>query len=159
MDARATISYPDRRGIAASESSTLTGMSSRRACVVAVFFLALACVPHRDVPANEIPKLTALKDVMDVQATVADPQMSKAGQASYTDADWSAFADVATRIQATSTKAKDFSKGPEFDQLADRLNGTAVALGKAAEEKDAAAASKALGDMKATCKACLEKFK
>ena len=96
---------------------------------------------------------------MDVQATVADPQMSKAGQASYTDADFAAFADVATRIQATSTKAKDFSKGPEFDQLADRLNGTAIALGKATETKDAAAASKALGDMKATCKECHKKFK
>jgi hypothetical protein len=106
-----------------------------------------------------VPKLTALKDVMDVQATVADPQMSKAGQASYTDADWTAFADLSTRIQATSTKAKDFSKGPEFDQFADRLNATAVALGKATEAKDAPGASKALGDMKATCKECHKKFK
>lgn len=121
-----------------------------------VFF---ACVPHRDVPANDIPKLTQLKEVMDVQATVADPAMGKAGQATYTDADWTQFADVATRIQATSTKAKDFSKGPEFDQFADKLNGTAVALGKATEAKDAAGASKALGDMKATCKECHKKFK
>lgn len=134
-------------------------MAARRVLALSTLFFLLACVPHRDVPANDIPKLTALKDVMDVQATVADPQMSKAGQASYTDADWAAFADVATRIQATSTKAKDFSKGPEFDQLADRLNGTAVALGKATEAKDAAGASKALGDMKATCKECHKKFK
>ena len=124
-----------------------------------LFATVIACVPKRDVPANEIPKLTALKDVMDVQATVADPQFGKAGQATYTDADWSAFADVSTRIQATSTKAKEFSKGPEFDQFADRLNGTAVALGKAAEAKDAAGASKALTDMKATCKECHKKFK
>ena len=134
-------------------------MLRRHAALLVAALALFACVPHRDVPANDIPKLTALKDVMHVQATVADPQMSKAGQASYTDADWAAFADVATRIQATSTKAKEFSKGPEFDQLADRLNGTAVALGKATEAKDAAAASKALGDMKATCKECHKKFK
>jgi cytochrome c556 len=130
-----------------------------RSAAVVLALTVFACVPHRDVPANDVPKLTALKDVMDVQATVADPQMSKAGQASYTDADWTAFADLSTRIQATSTKAKDFSKGPEFDQFADRLNGTAVALGKATEAKDAAGASKALGDMKATCKDCHKRFK
>jgi cytochrome c556 len=127
--------------------------------LVALGALASACVPHRDVPANDVPKLTSLKEVMDVQATVADPQMSKAGQSTYADADWTAFADLASRIQATSTKAKEFSKGPEFDQFADRLNGTAKALGTATEAKDAAGASKALGDMKATCKECHKKFK
>jgi cytochrome c556 len=136
-------------------------MIERPLAVAGLALLAslLACVPHRDVPANDVPKLTSLKEVMDVQATVADPQMGKAGQATYADADWTAFADLSSRIQATSTKAKEFSKGPEFDQFADRLNGTAVALGKATEAKDAAGASKALGDMKATCKECHKKFK
>lgn len=134
-------------------------MSARRVSISCCLLVLSACVPHRDVPANDVPKLTSLKDVMDVQATVADPQMSKAGAASYTDADYAAFRDVASRIQATSTKAKEFSKGPEFDQLAQRLNGIAVDLGTAAEKKDAAASSKALGDMKATCKECHKKFK
>lgn len=116
---------------------------------------AAACVPHRDVPAADIPKLTSLKDLMDVQATVADPQFKKIGEeAKYTDADYAAFEDVATRIDATSTKAKSFSKGPEFDKFADELNAKAKALGDAAKAKNGKASSDALASMKATCKAC-----
>jgi hypothetical protein len=121
--------------------------------------LAACGPPHRDVPAGDVPKLTSLKEVMDVQATIADPQMKKAGQPTYVDADYAAFTEVSNRIQATSTKAKEFSKGPEFDGLADRLNQTAATLGKAAAAKDAKASSDALAAMKATCKECHSKFK
>lgn len=122
--------------------------------------VAIACgPPHRDVPAADVPKLGSLSEVMDSQATIADPQMKKAGAATYTDADYAAFAEVSSRIQATSTKAKEFSKGPEFDQFADKLHETAIALGKAAEAKDAKASSDSLAAMKATCKACHSKFK
>ena len=110
-------------------------------------------------PAADVPKLTSLKEVMDSQATIADPQMKKAGAATYADADYAAFAEVSNRIQATSTKAKEFSKGPDFDNLATRLNATAVALGSAAGAKDAKASSDALATMKATCKECHSKFK
>jgi hypothetical protein len=129
--------------------------------VVATAAAALAACgpPHRDVPAGEVPKLTSLEHVMDVQATIADPQMKKAGAASYTDEDYAAFTEVSNRIQATSTKAKDFSKGPDFDKLADRLHETAVALGKAAGAKDQKASSDSLAAMKATCKECHSKFK
>lgn len=127
--------------------------------VVAVGALAACGPPHRDVPAAEVPKLTKLSDLMDAQATIADPQMKKAGAATYADADYAAFTEVSTRIQATSTKAKDFTKGPEFDKLADQLHERAVALGKAAEAKDAKASSDALAGMKAACKACHTKFK
>jgi hypothetical protein len=130
-------------------------------CVVVVAAGALAACgpPHRDVPAAEVPKLTKLSDLMDAQATIADPQMKKAGAASYTEADYAAFTEVSTRIQATSTKAKDFTKGPDFDKLAFQLHEKAVALGKAAEAKDAKASSDALAGMKATCKECHSKFK
>jgi cytochrome c556 len=96
---------------------------------------------------------------MDSQATIADPEMKKAGAATYTDADYAAFAEVSNRIQATSTKAKEFSKGPEFDKLADKLHETAIALGKAAEGKDPKAASESLATMKATCKTCHSQFR
>ena len=89
----------------------------------------------------------------------ADPEMKKAGAASYTDADYAAFAEVSNRIQATSTKAKDFTKGPDFDKLADQLHEKAAALGKAAGAKDQKASSDALAGMKATCKECHSKFK
>jgi len=130
------------------------------------FFLApfallavAACVPHRDLPPDQIDKLTKLDDVMDVQATVSDPQFKKAGEASYGDADWAAFADMGSRIQVTSKKIHQFSKGPEFDALADRLHAGAENLSAAASAKDAAKASETLTTMKATCKECHSKFK
>jgi cytochrome c556 len=115
--------------------------------------------PMKNTPVAEIPKLTSLEDVMDNQATVADPQMKKAGQPSYADADWAAFADMSTRLQATSLKIKDFSKGADFDALAMQLNAKAKALGDAAAAKDVAGASGALTDIKATCKQCHSKFR
>ena len=121
--------------------------------------LAACGPPHRDVPAAGVAKLTSLEDLMDAQATIADPQMKKAGAASYADADYAAFAEVSDRIQATSTKSKEFSKGPDFDKLADKLHETALALGKAAGAKDQKASSDSLAAMKATCKECHSKFK
>ena len=128
-----------------------------------LLFVAVAMVscgpPVMNTPIEEIPKLTTLAAVMDNQATVADPEMKKAGETSYTDADYGAFAKVAERIKVTSLKIKDFSKGPEFDALAMQLNAKAEALGNAATAKDAAAASQALTEMKATCKACHSQFR
>lgn len=117
------------------------------------------CVPHRDLPPDQIEKLDKLDQVMDVQATVADPQFGKVGQATYTDEDWKAFADVAARIQVTSKKIPQFTKGPEFDKLADQLHTKAMDLDKAVQAKDAKAASDTLAAMKATCKECHSKFK
>ncbi len=124
-------------------------------CIV----FAASCVPHRDLPPDQINQLTKLDDVMDVQATVSDPQFKKIGDTTFADADWAAFTDMGNRIQVTSLKIKQFSKGPEFDQLADRLHTGAQNLSAAASAKDAAKASSTLGEMKATCKECHSKFK
>jgi len=118
-----------------------------------------ACAPKLRTPIDDIPKLTSLEQVMDNQATVADPQMGKAGEATYSDADWTAFTEVGTRIQATAKKIKDFTKGPDFDALADRLGVSAKSLADAAAAKDTAKASAALTEMKATCKECHSKFR
>ena len=120
---------------------------------------ALACVPKRDLPPDQIEKLGKLSEVMDVQSTVADPQFKKIGAPSYGEADWAGFADMASRIQVTSGKIHQFSKGPEFDTFADRLHTEAQALAAATTAKDAHAASATLAEMKATCKACHSKFK
>ena len=121
--------------------------------------LATSCVPKRDLPPDQIEKLDKLDEVMDVQATVADPQFKKIGNAAYTDQDWAAFADLGNRIQVTSRKIHQFSKGPDFDKLADQLHGTAEKIAAASTAKDAAAASSSLAAMKATCKECHSKFK
>lgn len=128
--------------------------------LAAVAAAALAgCAPKLSTPLADIPKLTSLDAVMDNQSTIADPQWGKIGATSYTDADYTAFSAVAERIQITSLKIKDFSKGPEFDALAMKLNEKAKALGAASSAKDAKAAGAALGEMKATCKECHSKFK
>lgn len=121
--------------------------------------LLVACVPHRDLPPDQIEKLGKLDEVMDVQSTVADPQMSKAGQASYTDEDWAAFADMAARLQVTSKKIHEFTKGPEFDKLADTLHSKAENLAQTAAAKDVKGTSDGLASIKATCKECHSKFK
>lgn len=121
-----------------------------------------ACAPpHRDVAAADVPKLTSLKELMDVQATIADPQFKKVGdEATYTDADYAAFEEVSNRILATSTKAKEFSKGnPDFDRLCDALHDRAEKLGAAAKAKNGKASSDGLVEMKKVCKECHSKHR
>jgi len=131
----------------------------RTLLALAAAALLLGCAPDRNTPLGEIPKLTSLEDVMDNQKTSADPQFAKIGQASFSDADYVAFGLTGERIQVTSAKIKDFSKGPEFDAFAVKLGEKAKALSTAAAAKDAAGARTALTEMKATCKACHSKFK
>ncbi len=121
---------------------------------------AAACgPPQRNTPVNEIPKLTKLTDVMDNQATVMDPLFKKIGQGAFTDADWAAITAAGAKVQATSVKIKDFSKGAEFDALAMKLNQQATDLSNSYASKDVIAANNALAAMKATCKECHKKFR
>jgi cytochrome c556 len=130
-----------------------------RVLILPVALLMVGCAPKKSTPLAEIPKLQKLEDVMDNQAAVADPLFKKIGQAAFSDADFTAMADAAVRLTATSAKIKDFSKGAGFDALAARLGERAKALGDAAQAKDAAGAGTALKEMKATCKECHSKFR
>ena len=122
--------------------------------------LLASCASAKMTPLGEIPKLTSLEEVMDNQATAADPQFKKIGQAKFDDAELAALAQASERIQATSLKTKEFAKGrAEFDALATKVNDKAKALGAAAAAKDAGAISASLTEMKATCKACHSKFR
>lgn len=134
--------------------STLLALAVAAAAGLPLF----ACVPTVNTPIQDIPKLQSLKEVMHNKATTADPQFAKIGDP-FTDADYTAFAEAAPRLQATSLKTKDFTKGPEFDALAQRLHDKAQALGAAAAAKDAAGANTALEEIKATCKECHSKFR
>lgn len=130
-----------------------------RLLVPALMLLTVGCAPKKNTPIGDIPKLTKLGDVMDNQSSVADPLFKKMAQTAFTDDEFQAMADASSRLQATSMKIKDFSKGPAFDALAARLNEKARALGEAAQAKNAAAAATVLKEMKATCKECHSKFK
>lgn len=121
--------------------------------------VTFSCVPKNYTPVEQVPSLGSLKEVMDVQATAADPQFKKIDTAAFSEEDWSQLKELAKKIDATSKRAKAFSKGADFDALADRLNENASALGKAADAKDTPGASAALTSMKATCKDCHTKFR
>lgn len=138
----------------------MRSFSITAAAVLSAAAALVSCGPPvMNTPIPEIAKLQTLTEVMDNQATTADPQFKKAGADTYTDEDYAAFAAASERLLATSVKTKEFSKGPEFDALAMRLHDKAEALGKAAAAKDAAASSTALTEMKATCKECHSKFR
>ena len=96
---------------------------------------------------------------MDNQSTVMDPLFKKIGQTTFSDTDWAALTSAAARVQATSLKIKDFSKGAEFDALAMKLNQEASELGGTYSTKDVAAASATLAKMKSTCKECHKKYR
>jgi cytochrome c556 len=121
--------------------------------------LAACGPPINNTPVEQVPSIKNLEALMDVQATVADPQFKKIGAATFTDEDFTAFAEVGRKIDATSKHLKDFTKGPEFDAFAARLGEKATALSKAAETKSADGARTALTEMKATCRECHSKFK
>jgi cytochrome c556 len=121
---------------------------------------AARCAPDKNTPLDEIRRLTSLAEVMDNQKAAADPQFAKVGRDTFTDDDFAAFAKSAERLQMTSLKAQDFSRGrPEFEVLTIRLGEQAKALGTAAAAKDTAGAKTALAEMNATCKECHSKFK
>ncbi len=125
----------------------------------AALLLGACGAPKKDLQPDQINQLAKLADVMDAQATVADPLFKKRDQQTFTDAEYATMADAGNRLQATSTKAKQFTKGPEFDKFADTVNARATDLVTAAQAKDAAGARKALTDMKLACKGCHSKFK
>jgi hypothetical protein len=121
--------------------------------------MASCAPPKLNTPIEEIPKLGNLEKLMDNQATTMDPLFAKIDTAAFSDDDWAALTTASARLQATSLKLKDFSKGADFDLFAGKLNQLAVALGNAYASKDSVAANDALKGMKATCKDCHKKFR
>jgi len=126
---------------------------------VVVPFVIGCHAPKKEVTPEQVQGLTKLDDVMAAQATYADPLMKKRDQLSFTDAEYAAMMDASSRLQATSMKTKEFSKGPAFDELAARLHGQAEALGAAGQAKDSDKARAALTAMKEICKECHSKFR
>jgi cytochrome c556 len=120
---------------------------------------AVGCAPKREVTPEQVQSLTTLTSVMDAQHTYADPLMAKRDQPAFSDAEFAQMVDASPRLASTSLKAKQFSKGPAFDELAARLHGQAEALGVAGQAKDAAAARASLSSMREICRECHSKFK
>jgi hypothetical protein len=125
-----------------------------------VALLAAACGPKQVYSDADVAHLPKLEDVMWSQAQVMDPAFKRVGAASYTDEEFVRFTAAAGRLRLTTARIKqDFSKGPEFNALADALAAQAEALAAASTAKDAPKASAALAATKETCRACHKRFR
>jgi cytochrome c556 len=136
-----------------------------RAFLIVCAFALAACPAKKDTPLEEIGKLPTLKDVMDTQSTIADPLFKKIGKERYQDKEklddeiWGKLADASARINATSVRIREWTKGAEFDALANRLTSKADALARAVDAKETNTVNTILKDMKATCKECHQRFR
>ena len=129
-----------------------------------VALCAARCVPYSNPPLAEIENLGSLREVMDAQATISDPLWSHIDDRSIGDRDWPTFADAATRLEATAARARTFdgtfgAKAGRFDELADRLETGAAALGMATHDRDAGRASQIIDELKNTCDECHKEFR
>jgi hypothetical protein len=127
-------------------------------CLAAV---ALSCVPapQKAYSPAEISGIESLEELMRVNASKADPLFGKREQASFTEAEFASMADTGVMVEASGNRiAERFGGQGEYDDgfvaYAKALAGHGKALADAAGSKDAAAAGKALTDMRNTCKAC-----
>ena len=78
--------------------------------------LCWGCAKKQSTPLEQIPKLTKLEDVMDNQATVADPLFKIMNATSFTDDQFKSMEDASARLQVTAPKIKDFAKGTGDDR-------------------------------------------
>jgi hypothetical protein len=131
--------------------------------IAALLLAASACsAPVRDLDAEAIESLTDLDELMDVNATVADPRFKLAkslADRTPTESEWAEFIDMGTRLQVTARHAKRFSMGEGFDGFLRQLEGQAKSLEDAARARDKRATVDLAAAIKGTCKACHDEYK
>ncbi|MFT7669296.1 MAG: hypothetical protein ACI8X5_001996 [Planctomycetota bacterium] len=126
--------------------------------------LAGACAaPHRDYDPQQIEGALTLEELMDVNASVADPLFKlgkKLRDSEITDEHWALFNDMGQRLHLTSLQVKTkFSKGPGFDAYLDELNEQSVELIHASLATDKSRTLDLLVEIKNTCAACHDEYK
>ncbi len=124
---------------------------------------SISCrAPHRDYDTEQINALDDLEQLMDVQATVADPRFDLADELKdrdFTAEDWAAFLDMGTRLQATAAKVASFSEGEDFDRWNTQLGNQARDLVTHIQAKAAPQTLATVHELQATCRACHDKYK
>ena len=123
--------------------------------------LGAACVPkpEKAYSPNEVAGIESLEELMRVNASKADPLFGIREQTSFTEGELASMADAGVMIEATAQRtAERFGGQGNYDDgfvdYAKQLATHAKALSDAAGSKDAAAAGKALTEMRNTCRAC-----
>ena len=134
-----------------------------RLCAVILFAGSLSCsAPKRDYDVEQIAAVKSLKELMRVQATVADPRFKLARKVqgtALTEAQFAEFVDMGSRLQATAARMGAFSMGPGFDAYTNKLASQAAALERAARGHDGPATTGTALAIKKTCAACHGEFR
>lgn len=129
-------------------------MTNRTLLLVAALSALVACAKPADVKLADIPNLPDLEAVMHANETIGGRQWGKAGDSEFSPEQFAELKDTATRMEALAERSKKFSRGPKFDEFANKMVTLTQSLGKAADGKDGKAAGLAISDMKQTCKDC-----
>lgn len=134
-----------------------------RLCVLVLLAGSLSCrAPRRDYDAARIADVKSLEELMDVQATVADPRFKLARKVHgkpLTDAQFAEFVDMGSRLQVTAKRMSAFSQGPGFDRYANDLASQAAELERAARGHDGPTTTGTALKIKKTCAACHGEFR
>lgn len=143
---------------------SIGGMLTRRNLLGTLCFALLAgCgAPQRDYTVEQIKTVDNLKELMDVQATVADPCFSlrkKLKNKEISDEQWAKFKDMGVRLQATSKRIAKFSKGDQFDEWNATVGHEAKSLVEYVAKRDNAKAMDSVRTIKQTCKACHAEYR
>ena len=140
-------------------------MSRMKTQLLAVTLVLVACAaPNRPYDVDQIGTLDNLEDLMDVQATFADPAFDRLdglGDGELADADWQMFHTMGTRLVATSSRirALGLSQGEDFDAWNNDLGMRAGQLAQAADVRDRANVVANAKAIRAACKACHDKYR
>ncbi len=130
--------------------------------LVPALLLTFACiVPVRDYSVDEIASVGSLDELMDVQATVAEPRFDLADERSdgrLTDAEFAEFEDLAVRLAATARRIPEFATGdtadPGFVAYARTLEDQATELGTLVSARDGTQVVALALAIETTCKDC-----
>lgn len=127
----------------------------RKVVFLVAAVLATGCAPSKQYTDDDVPKLPKLGDVMWAMSQSVDPQFKKVGKDSYCDEDYSAFAAAAERVRLASARIrKDFTSSAEFGKFNEALSKHAAELSDASYGKEAVKVSKALEELRDTCRGC-----
>ncbi len=127
---------------------------------VALAIATASCLPppKKAYSAEEIGGIDSLEELMRVNASKADPLFGIRDQTSFTDDEFARMVDAGAKIEASGTRSAGFAGTGDYDDgfadFSNKLSAQGKALADAGTAKDAAAASKALNDMRGTCKGC-----
>ena len=122
------------------------------------------CVPKpkQDYTVDQIGKLESLRELMRVQAAIADPLFGKRKQAVFSKEEFAAMYGGSLRLRASATNLRDRFAGKfgaRFGGFASQLLDGATELGNAAAAELEQRSAAALESMRQACAGCHRAFK